>query len=260
MALVGSDLDVVRADGRLVLVGVVQTLDVLQVADVEGGNVVGGRQGEVGEAAILRNVGALRGSVVGSLWRGGLGDGQGGLLDGRGVAGLGAQVEQQLGDTLLAVSVLAQGVDDPDLAEMDSSGEGRTFGVAGDELDVLDAAALHVGLSVLLVTLSLKGVRGGELTFGMVIVLMMALVSRFHRRRVFARLMPRVGLRMVTGSTKSEVRMNFLSQSMLRPCGENCSPRMFNRLAGSSGHSWMMLKLASVSTRRPGEVPTAEPM
>ena len=66
--LVGGNLDVVRADGRLVLVGVVQTLDVLQVADVEGGDVVGGRQGEVGEAAVLRKVGASRGLVVRSLW------------------------------------------------------------------------------------------------------------------------------------------------------------------------------------------------
>ena len=68
----------------------------------------------------------------------------GGLLDGRGVAGLGTKVEQQLSDALLAVSVLAQGVDDPDLAEMHSSGEGRTLGVARNELDILDAAALHV--------------------------------------------------------------------------------------------------------------------
>lgn len=67
--LVGGDLDVVRANGRLVLVGVVQALDVVQVADVEGGDVVGGRQGEVGEAAILRKIGALRGSVVGFWWR-----------------------------------------------------------------------------------------------------------------------------------------------------------------------------------------------
>ncbi len=34
VALVGRDLDVVRADGRLVLVRVVEALDVVQVADV----------------------------------------------------------------------------------------------------------------------------------------------------------------------------------------------------------------------------------
>jgi len=56
--LVGRDLDVVRADGRLVLVGVVETLDVVQVADVEGGNVVGGGEGQVDEAAVLGDVGA----------------------------------------------------------------------------------------------------------------------------------------------------------------------------------------------------------
>lgn len=32
--LVGSDLEIVRSDGRLVLIGVIQTLNVVQVADV----------------------------------------------------------------------------------------------------------------------------------------------------------------------------------------------------------------------------------
>ena len=54
--LVGSDLDVVGTDGGLVLIGVVQTLDVRQVADVESGNVVGGGEGEVEEAAVLGDI------------------------------------------------------------------------------------------------------------------------------------------------------------------------------------------------------------
>jgi hypothetical protein len=58
MLLVRSNLDVVRSDGRLVLIGVVQTLDVAEVADVEGGDVVGGGEGQVEEAAILADVGA----------------------------------------------------------------------------------------------------------------------------------------------------------------------------------------------------------
>lgn len=68
--------------------------------------------------------------------------GGGGLLDGGGVTGLGAEVEQQLGDTGLAVGALALGVDNPDLTEVDGCRESSTFGVAGDELYVLDAAAL----------------------------------------------------------------------------------------------------------------------
>lgn len=44
------------ADGGLHLVGVVEALDVGEVADVQSGDVVGQGQGEVGEAAILRDV------------------------------------------------------------------------------------------------------------------------------------------------------------------------------------------------------------
>ena len=42
MLLVGSDLDVVRPDGRLIFIGVVEALDVVQVGDIEGSDVVGG--------------------------------------------------------------------------------------------------------------------------------------------------------------------------------------------------------------------------
>jgi hypothetical protein len=69
--LVGRDLDVVRADGRLVLVRVVETLDVVQVADVEGCDVVGCCEGQVDEAAVLGDVGA-RDEGVSGLWSGGL--------------------------------------------------------------------------------------------------------------------------------------------------------------------------------------------
>lgn len=40
--LVRSNLDVVRTNGRLVLIGVVKALDVVQVRDIEGSDVVGG--------------------------------------------------------------------------------------------------------------------------------------------------------------------------------------------------------------------------
>jgi hypothetical protein len=56
--LVRGNLDIVRSHGRLVLIGVVQTLDVAQVADIEGGDVVGGGEGQVEEATILADVGA----------------------------------------------------------------------------------------------------------------------------------------------------------------------------------------------------------
>lgn len=97
---------------------------------------------------------------------------------------------------------------------------------------------------------------------GIVIVEVIFLVSRSQRRRVLALLMPRADadLRIVTGTIKSEVKMSFLSQSIVRPWGENWSLRMSRVEEKSSGHSWMMLKLASVSTRWPGEVPTAAVM
>jgi hypothetical protein len=91
----------------------------------------------------------------------------------------------------------------------------------------------------------------------MVIVLMIVRDAKSQRRRVLARTIPKLGLRIVTGTTKSEVRMMFFSQSTLRPCGENCSPRMLPSPAKSLGCSAIMLKLASVSTSRPGEVPAA---
>lgn len=94
-------------------------------------------------------------------------------------------------------------------------------------------------------------------TFGIVIVEIIVLDDRFQRRKVLARWIPNVGFKMVTGTTKSEVRIMFFLKSTLSPWGENCSPRMLSVLATSSGHSWMMLKLASVSMRRPGDVPTA---
>lgn len=54
--LVGRDLDVVRADGGLGFVWVVETLDVAQVGDVERGDVVAGGNGHCG----FRSVGSYR--------------------------------------------------------------------------------------------------------------------------------------------------------------------------------------------------------
>lgn len=97
--LVRRNLDVVGTDDGLGLVGVVKALDVAEVGDVEGGDVVAEGQGEVGKLAVVGNV----------------------RVDGDRLLGLGAEVVEELGDTLLAVGVLAEGVDDPDLAVLDST-------------------------------------------------------------------------------------------------------------------------------------------
>lgn len=64
------------------------------------------------------------------------------ILDGDSITGLGTKVIELLNDTLLAVRVLAKGVDDPDLAKVDSSSQSSSFGMIGNELDVLNTATL----------------------------------------------------------------------------------------------------------------------
>lgn len=138
---IGGQLDVVRADDGLVLIRVVEALDVLQVGDVESGNVAADSDGEVGALAI----------------RGDLG------VDGGGVLGLVTEVVEELSNTLVAIGILAEGVDDPDLAganstvvcmsesrqehthwnvKMNLRGKGSRLRVAGDELDILDSLTL----------------------------------------------------------------------------------------------------------------------
>lgn len=97
--LVGRDLDVVRADDGLRLVGVIQALNVAEVRNVESSDVVAEGKREVGPFAVVGNVG----------------------VDGDRVLGLLAEIVEELSDTLLAVGVLAEGVDDPDLARMDGT-------------------------------------------------------------------------------------------------------------------------------------------
>lgn len=123
--LVGGYLEVVGTNGGLDHIRVVETLDVLKVGDVEGGDVVGGGQGEVGEATI--------GSEIG--------------VDGNGVTGLLAEVVEKLNGTLLALGVLAEGVDDPDLSKVDGGGDSSRLLVTGDELDVLDTTTVGDGQS-----------------------------------------------------------------------------------------------------------------
>lgn len=87
------------SDDGLLLVGVVEALDVLQVGNIKSCDVVANSEGEVGVLAVVGNV----------------------RVDGNGVLGLRAKVVQQLGDTLLAVLVLTEGVDNPDLTVLDST-------------------------------------------------------------------------------------------------------------------------------------------
>ena len=54
--LVGGDLDIVGSNGRLVLIGVIETLDVIQVADIESGDVVGSGQGSIEVFSVLADV------------------------------------------------------------------------------------------------------------------------------------------------------------------------------------------------------------
>lgn len=121
--LIRADLDIMRSNNSLVRIRVVETLDVVQIADVERGDVVAQRERKV-----------CKFTVVGDV-----------RVDGEVVAGAGTEVEEEFGDTLFAVCVFAEGVDDPDLAGSDGGGERGAFLVAGDELDVLDAGAVGDG-------------------------------------------------------------------------------------------------------------------
>ena len=64
--LIGSDLDIMRADNRLVLIRIIEALDVVQIRDIEGGDVVGGSQRLVCKSAVFGQVG-VDGHSVSSL-------------------------------------------------------------------------------------------------------------------------------------------------------------------------------------------------
>lgn len=56
-----------------------------------------------------------------------------------------------------------------------------------------------------------------QLTFGMVMVLIIVLSAKFQRRNVLSLILPRLGFKMESGTMKSEVRIRFLEKSILRP-------------------------------------------
>lgn len=117
--LVWGDLDVVRSDDWLNFIWVVKTLDVAEVRNVEGSDVVSKSDGEVGELSVIRDVRVDSKSVLG-LWTEGI---------------------EELCNTLLARRVLAERVDDPDFTCDNSGSESSGFVVSWDELDVLDTTS-----------------------------------------------------------------------------------------------------------------------
>jgi hypothetical protein len=66
-----------------------------------------------------------------------------GVLDCNHVRGGGTQVVEEFCYTLLPGTVVAEGVDDPDLAQGNGGCESGGFVVARDELDILDTASLR---------------------------------------------------------------------------------------------------------------------
>jgi hypothetical protein len=117
--LVGSDLDIVRSDSRLVFVWIIETLDVVQVTDVESGDVICGRQGCVEEAAVLADVGAVDGYVVSALIL--CCTERKSLLDSDSITSLRSEIEELFNHTLVAICIFAQRVDNPELTQVDSS-------------------------------------------------------------------------------------------------------------------------------------------
>ena len=64
------------------------------------------------------------------------------LLDSDGIAGLGTKIVEFLDNTLIAIRIFAQRIDNPELAQVHGGSNGGRFGVTGDELDVLNTTTL----------------------------------------------------------------------------------------------------------------------
>jgi hypothetical protein len=142
--LVGSDLDVVGSDGGLILIGVVKTLDVVQVGDVEGSNVVGGGEGDCSYLLVSR----VLAQVIARLTVCELAVGSDVRVDGHSITSLWSQVVEELSFAELAISIFPERIDDPNLAQVNSSGDGSRLLVAWDELDILNATTVGNGNGV----------------------------------------------------------------------------------------------------------------
>lgn len=97
--LVRRNLDVVGTNNGLILIGVIQTLDVIEVGNVEGSDVVAESDGEVSKLSIVADV----------------------AVDGHGFLSFDAKVVEKLSDALVSVGVFAVRVNDPDLARSNST-------------------------------------------------------------------------------------------------------------------------------------------
>ncbi len=64
-------------------------------------------------------------------------------IDGKVLTRARAKVIQKFCDTLVAIGVFAERVDDPDLTRTNSCGKCSRLGVSRDELDILDALAIR---------------------------------------------------------------------------------------------------------------------
>lgn len=99
--LVGANLDIVGSDDALVFIRVIETLNIIEVRNIKRSNMVADCKRKVGELAVIGYV----------------------RVDGKVFASTRAKVVKQLCDSLVAVGVFAEGVDDPDLTRANGGGE-----------------------------------------------------------------------------------------------------------------------------------------
>jgi hypothetical protein len=97
--LVRRQLDVVWANDGLLLIRIIETLGIIEVRDVEGGDVVAEGDCKVSPFAVIRYVG----------------------IDGDRLLGIFTKLDKLFCDALLAIFSLAEGVDDPDLTGSNST-------------------------------------------------------------------------------------------------------------------------------------------
>jgi len=64
MLLIRRNFDIMRSNCGLVLIRIIESLDVIEITDVKGCNVVSGCQSEIVEAAVLTDVGTVMKKVI----------------------------------------------------------------------------------------------------------------------------------------------------------------------------------------------------
>lgn len=136
MLLIRRHLYVVRADCWLVLIRIIEALNIVQVADIEGGNVVSLADSCVEVFSVLGKIGARSVNKCRGFW-------DGDLLDGHHITSLRAKIVKKFGNTLIAICIFAERVDDPDLAKRNRSCYSSTLRVARNEFYILNATTLQ---------------------------------------------------------------------------------------------------------------------